>query len=108
MGLKTVSQTSTVGISYDCFKNIFTFRVNNEFRYIKVNTDKIWPEVIAIFWHADKYDNDHISVNFGHKPFKYNIPEGYQPYGIIDPTIYNQYSLFSIVLLENFLPIICL
>ena len=77
LGFKYLTNTSTIGISYDAFNDRIDFRVENESKGYYIKTDSP-PNIYRVYVsHADRNEPDVVSVNFGEKAFYYGLPPGY-------------------------------
>ena len=72
-----------VGIAYDTYSHIFSIFYKNSFQHINITCPNCGNKVSPIFIESTSRDTsniykDEIEVNFGSKPFRYGIPNGYK------------------------------
>ena len=77
IGFKSLKNDSTIGISFDAFSNRIDFRTESEIKGYYIEMLQKPSFFRAKVWHSDQASEDYLSVNFGAKPFYYQIPPGY-------------------------------
>ena len=82
IGFTDVVVDHTIGLSFDTFSRIFTIYYESQIRRFTILTSEKDTRASPDFVEASGSDNfcDTISLNFGEKPFKYNIPFGFLPW----------------------------
>ena len=82
IGFTNVSVDHTIGLSFDTFSRVFTIFYESQIRKFTILTSEKDTRASPYFYEAtgsDRY-RDTISLNFGEKPFKYDVPFGFLPW----------------------------
>ena len=86
IGLVGLDKNHTIGLAFDSYSMIFTIYYETQIKRFSIKYQQNYPkpQKFSPFF-SEAYDdylrwNDTISLNFGEKPFRYNLPQGYLPW----------------------------